>query len=354
MLVIALVAAALLPPSAAAQDRVDRDDFPQCADIVPEAAAAPLGERIDIHVLVLLDGVSLDRGQAVLAAADAPYAAIGLRLVPRFRQVAFKGVDDRGLIDQAKDLLGGRRPPSAHLVYVLTGKDISVQAPEGEDPGIAGTADCIGGIAVPERAFAVGEDLPHPPADRTPKVSAHELGHLLGAHHHYANCVEGIPTGLPTLSPCMIMMSAAPRFLTLRFSTLSATVVRGYAERFATPLTPPPPPPPQAPRREAQPESLAVTVSRSGGSARKANARRSFRLRLRSSEPISDLRAQVRGGARPRGTYASGTLASLDGEGAIRMRVRRRLEAGRYEVLVTGRDGSGREARKRAPLRFSR
>ena len=143
-------------------------------------------------------------------------------------------------IDQGKALFGGARPAGSDVVLVLTSKNIEADGAE----QVVGMADCIGGVAFAENAFAVSEvqaedAVPFGPvtlfSDLWAKVAAHEIGHLLGAHHHYANCVEGntdIATG--DGSPCTLMINDVG-LASLGFSTLNGTVVRGHAEVYAAP-----------------------------------------------------------------------------------------------------------------------
>ncbi len=61
---------------------------------------------------------------------------------------------------------------------------------------MAGVAYCIGGVRYADTAFAIGEgSSPWETTldDKTfsAKIAAHEIGHVMGAHHHYGNCVEG-------------------------------------------------------------------------------------------------------------------------------------------------------------------
>ena len=143
------------------------------------------------------------------------------------------------IIDLAKEQYGGSRPEGSDVVYVLTDQDIQLP-----DLGyiVAGLADCIGGVRYPGRAFAVGEiaaSIPIGPVtfyyEATAKIAAHEIGHLMGAHHHYQNCVEGIPTELVEAcepSPCTLMTNAVD-FQSLNFGQIEAAVVRGHAVDFA-------------------------------------------------------------------------------------------------------------------------
>jgi predicted Zn-dependent protease len=145
------------------------------------------------------------------------------------------------IIDLAKAQFGGQRPPGSDVVYVVT--DLDIQLP-GLGNIVAGLADCIGGVALPDRAFAVGETKPEPRGggvpspfvlkDLTAKIAAHELGHLFGGHHHYQECGTAAPTAVQRgeLGPCTLMTNAV-NFQTIPFSTLNGVVVRGHAERWA-------------------------------------------------------------------------------------------------------------------------
>jgi hypothetical protein len=152
--------------------------------------------------------------------------------------------DAEEIIALAKQQYGGQRPPGYDVVYVVT--DLDIQLP-GIGNAVAGLADCIGGVALPDRAFAVGEPgvivddggFAAGPVtfykDLTAKIAAHEIGHLMGGHHHYQECGTGLPVALDRgeLGPCTLMTNAVD-FQTLPFSTLNGVVVRGHAERWAT------------------------------------------------------------------------------------------------------------------------
>ena len=147
------------------------------------------------------------------------------------------------IIALAKEQYGGKRPAGVDVVYVVT--DLDIQVP-GIGNAVAGLADCIGGVANPENAFAVGETgvlvgdegiAIGPVAfykDLTAKIAAHEIGHLMGGHHHYQECGTAAPTaaGRGEPGPCTLMTNAVD-FQTLPFSTLNSVVVRGHAETWA-------------------------------------------------------------------------------------------------------------------------
>ena len=211
--------------------------IPECTQLVPAALSLD-NTAVGLEARVLLDGVSLARGQQVFQVARNSYAPLGINLTGTFETVSFDGTNAQGLIDQSKDRFGGTRPAGTDLVYTLTNKDIQLDG----QTAVAGLADCIGGVAFPSRAFAVGENFSTDEASLlgipiagqlTAKVAAHEIGHLMGGHHHYANCVEGLLSEFPgELSPCTLMFNAVD-LASLNFATLNGLVVKGHGQLYA-------------------------------------------------------------------------------------------------------------------------
>lgn len=221
------------------------DDLTTCLAPIPDAIGLPpildLGQTVSLDVAVLLDGVDAGLGNLIMTRAAESYAPLGVTLnVTELETVSFQGTEGAALIQQAKDHYGGARPAGSDLVYVLSSKDLTSDG----DTSLAGLADCIGGVRFDDRAFAVGEAVGIEEAaigpfllevDAHPEIAAHELGHLMGAHHHYANCVEGVLQGEPNdLSPCSLMFNFVD-FQSLNFALLNTTVVRGHAVEFASP-----------------------------------------------------------------------------------------------------------------------
>jgi hypothetical protein len=105
-----------------------------------------------------------------------------------------------------------------------------------------GGADCIGGTRYPNRSFVLSVVIP--PVDAGPvtiyeyataRAAAHELGHVLGAQHQMANCVEGATDlAADELTPCTLMNDNA-ELVSRNFGTLEAAVVRGHAVAYASP-----------------------------------------------------------------------------------------------------------------------
>jgi hypothetical protein len=214
-----------------------------CLQPLPTVIGLPVvdgGQRVNLNVSVLLDGVPLARAQQQFSRAAAAYATVNVPLRVTYRTVNFATAEAEALIQLAKNLFGGRRPAGIDIVYVLTNKDIQ----SGGNAGVAGLADCIGGVRFPTRAFAVGEDADGPETigpftlmnDGTAKIAAHEIGHLMGGHHHYANCVEGLTSEVDQneISPCTLMFNFVD-VQSINFSTVNQAVVRGHAVQFAAP-----------------------------------------------------------------------------------------------------------------------
>lgn len=224
---------------------VEPEDPNACLEAIPAAIGisgiTDSGQTVSLDVTVLLDGVSVGLGNQIMTKAAESYAPVGIDLnVVSYQTVTFTGTEGAALIQQAKDRFGGVRPAGSDLVYVLSSKDLTTDG----DTGLAGLADCIGGVRFAHHAFAVGEAVGIEEAaigpfllevDAHPEIAAHELGHLMGAHHHYANCVEGLLQGEATdLSPCSLMFNFVD-FQSLNFSQVNTAVVRGHAVQYASP-----------------------------------------------------------------------------------------------------------------------
>jgi hypothetical protein len=247
---------------------IDSDAAPDCEEFVPESYAVTGvtddGKKVSLDVYMLLDlkegrkvarlkgtrqkrafDALVAKAKKLLGKAPTSYSPLNIRL--NFKKWALlaptrakRTTDSQSIIDLSKKRFGGKRPKGFDIVYTLT--DLDMTAP-GLGTAVAGQADCIGGVRYAQHAFGVGEisqfeDLKAGPATfyhaATSKIAAHEIGHLMGAHHHYQDCVEGIPTELEEgeVSPCTLMTNAVD-FQSLNFSVLEGAVVRGHATDFA-------------------------------------------------------------------------------------------------------------------------
>ena len=210
---------------------------------VLDAALADDGRNIRLDVLVLLEGVEEAYARTFFEKVAIPYAELNITVVPTFRTVpagAIRSDVTTEIIDQTQDLLPGRRVPDEFdVVELLTNRDIEALGQK----AVAGQAKCIGGAAFKEHSFNVSEaGLDTAPEgvvigplrlipDQAAKITAHEIGHLFGGQHHFANCVEGGRTDAVSggdSSPCTLMFNSAD-FISLHFGTVNGRIIRGYA-----------------------------------------------------------------------------------------------------------------------------
>lgn len=232
------------------------DTVRECLELVPENIQLPIldsGQKVELAVYLLLDGTSATVAQQVMARAAESYRPLNINLVLKgTKTVAYDTLVSDQLIAAAKTTMGGKPPKGIDLVGVFTNK--GMQAATGGAGTVVGQADCIGGIRWDDTSFFVVSDIRdienpttgttgtlnsmglNPNVDATAEVMAHEIGHLMGAHHHYSNCVEGNLTsaGPSDVSPCTLMFPAV-NFASLNFAALEGATVRGHAVNHATP-----------------------------------------------------------------------------------------------------------------------
>lgn len=219
-------------------------------DPLVAAAGVDRSDRVSLDVLVLLHGIPQAEASDLFGKAQRSFEPLNVDLtVADFHDVtddpAFATDDGMALIRAAKAHVGGARPAGIDVVQVLTATDIQQLGQR----AVAGIADCVGGVAHDDRAFLVAEgrspsDLRVGPLLLVPDVSAnitaHEIGHLLGGHHHYGSCVEGVqPTdvrddGTVEVTPCTLMFNAAD-LIGPQMSSLNAAVARGSVATHARP-----------------------------------------------------------------------------------------------------------------------
>jgi hypothetical protein len=198
------------------------------------------GETVSLDLAVLLEGVTKSAAQKVFAEVAKSYAPLGVKTrVASYRSVDFIGDDAPFLVSQSKALYGGSVPKGIDIVYLLTSRNIKALNLD----GVAGLADCIGGVRWANRAFAVGEVAPVLDVgggiqfykQGTARIAAHEIGHLMGGQHEHANCVQGLVDIAPDdPTPCTLMSNFAD-FVSRDFGVVESAVVRGHAVDHAKP-----------------------------------------------------------------------------------------------------------------------
>lgn len=248
---VVLVALPLAPTAASEGPPLKIDGAEECT-IQDEFSSFRLGfsgitddgATITLEVLVLRHGVTRRAAAEVMAKVDRMYRPLNIELAVTSRpllQPVEESIRDVDLIELSKDAVEGTRPDGIDVVYTLTTSDLTDSF---QTNATAGRADCIGGVRYPHRAFAVGEYMDdvfvYPPftfmEDEAAKIAAHEIGHLLGAAHEYANCAEGSdmePTQ-DALGICSVMFNDLG-LIGSRFSTIEGAVARAYAVDFASP-----------------------------------------------------------------------------------------------------------------------
>lgn len=224
---------------------------PDCLQAIPHKIEPPvLGDHetdIDVTVHVLVDrdekrffeDHARIEGWARGAFEDSrqTYAPLAINLQDiTYEYVDFEGAVTTELMQQAKTHLGGGAPNGIDIVFVATNKDLL--GSDG-DSGVAGQADCIGGVASKLEAFAVGEirgSQANTLSDSFDSiVVAHEIGHLFGAHHHLGNCVQGkVDLEEENYWPCTVMLTGGVG-MSMKFGSVNGSVVRGHATSYAKP-----------------------------------------------------------------------------------------------------------------------
>ena len=228
----------------------------ECLEAIPDQIAIPVldaGQMVELSVMLLLDGTDEAVAKQVMARAAESYKPLNIKLVlAKTKTVTFTSLVSEELIASAKATVGGKPPRGIDLVGVFTTKEM--QAATGGAGTVVGQADCIGGVRWDDTSFFVVSDIRNienpttgetgtlnslglnPNVDATAEVLAHEMGHLMGAHHHYSNCVEGnLSSAGPTdVSPCTLMFPMV-NFASLNFAALEGGTVRGHAVKYATP-----------------------------------------------------------------------------------------------------------------------
>lgn len=219
-------------------DRVEQD----CNQIPPDEVPPPAlstSEKLGLQIRVMFEAGDKRVVSRHMDTTEVAFERIGIDVDVSYDRVRVpeEWGDQGGIFPDAgsaehfelmKNRYGGERPEEVDVVYFFSRY------------WGGGMADCIGGVRFPDRAFAFGSVdyavegiVPVPTVDEG-VIAAHEIGHLLGAHHHYSNCVEapiqgalaGQPAACTTMSPSAIAASAF-------FGLLETSFVRHYTKKYA-------------------------------------------------------------------------------------------------------------------------
>jgi hypothetical protein len=231
-------------PAGLAGPRCQTSPVPQAYSI---KGVTDNGARVGFDLYVLLDGISQSRAKGTLSAVTAAYAPLGIDVRVRgYRTLRI--ADDRKkttgptgeigrLMRAMKSATRGARPRGSDAVLMLTNKSLWIPGPDGQPQyGFDGQAECIGGVRWAEESYALANGNlggTAATAHRAAITATHELGHLLGAEHHHANCVEG-----PAPRVCTVMLAASHSLLDVNsttFGTVEGAIVRGHAVTYAKP-----------------------------------------------------------------------------------------------------------------------
>lgn len=107
------------------------------------------------------------------------------------------------------------------------------------------------------------------------------------------------------------------------------------AKPAATPAPGATPAPAPAPAPAQERPAAALTLTTKAASAKKA--RKSLKLAIAASSPVTEVKAALKKGKKVVGT---GALASLSGKGTIALKIKGKLKPGSYIFAMTAKDGA--------------
>jgi hypothetical protein len=264
IVVLFLSAMALQAPAtvhAASPLPIDPGPEADCLGPVPFPATQLTRKSLRADIVVALDGVSIHRAKQIMRRAAMPYAPGPIpQITPDVRLNVIAYHDLTGKFDSSLVTAGvtGYAPIASDMmstliryynlnypnlrrdaIHLLTSQDIGSDLGNGQrNNGILGITDCIGAIGT-KYAFSIAEagvvkQLPIGPftfyADLDAKVTAHELGHVFGAQHHYAQCGQSATAALDHRPDVCSLMFNDADVIDLHFNPVEVAAIRGFAE----------------------------------------------------------------------------------------------------------------------------
>lgn len=217
-------------------------------DLAPSALAVePVtddGAQLELSVLLLVDGAPPADVQRIVAGATRAYEGIGVRLhiTRRALRLAEDGrdADGQATVEGFAGIAQARRvraPAGTDVVHVLTTKDVYVQttARDSSD-SIGGVAACVGGISTPGQEYSISESAfrfrqPSALDDVEAVIMAHEIGHVLGASHHFGNCAESRSKVPGDSGSCTVMWPVGILNAAV-FGSVERAALRGYIRAY--------------------------------------------------------------------------------------------------------------------------
>ncbi len=264
LLIILACTAALLSSSPGNADDgipIDMNPADECLDLVPHLPTDFTRGTLRADIVVALDGVSEEAARKVMNKAAEAYAPSDVaQLSPdvKLNVIAYHDLTGKLTSSEVTGYEVDEHPEGDDLmseliryyhakypklprdgVHLLTNKNIYLDLDGQKFDAALGITNCLGGIGT-EYSYTIAEVGQLERIDIGPlrfleeldaKTTAHELGHAFGAQHHYANCVQFVPTAAlnQTGDVCSLMFNDA-EVIDLHFGALEVAAVRGTAE----------------------------------------------------------------------------------------------------------------------------
>jgi hypothetical protein len=263
LIVLLCAAAAIAPSSSSADDGIPIDMNPadECLDLVPHMPTDFTRGTLRADIVVALDGVSREAAQKIMRKAAEAYAPTDVALLSpdvKLNVIAYHDLTGKLTSSEVTGYVVDEHPQGDDLmseliryyhgkypklkrdgVHLLTNKNIYLDLDGQKFDAALGITNCLGGIGT-EYSYTIAEVGQLDRIDIGPlrfledldaKTTAHELGHAFGAQHHYANCVQFVPTAAlnRTGDVCSLMFNDA-EVIDLHFGAVEVAAVRGTAE----------------------------------------------------------------------------------------------------------------------------